>query len=213
MIPYRNGETAITREEMESIHIQGTKYNFGGLAKKDLTNVDFSRMNLSGSDFSYLDLQSSTFNGAHLEGCLFMGSYMYGVNFQNANLISANFEGACLNSANFGGANMREAVMAGADLDEAKLSRVNTLREAFMWSDVARGNGHEVTALQLGDKQVTFVLDHVFAQFQSRPVHEFISMSDTQVLESMGGSWLEWWKQYNSVLVAFMEAQKGNSDE
>lgn len=205
----KNGDLMVSEQQLEVIRMDNGAYNFSELDAElgiSLDGADLSELGLHGSVFREMNLNNIMFDDSQLNGSEMWGSEFYQCTFIGTDLSGVSLHRSMLQECKFENANMWQAEVAHADFIDSSLKGAVELKRALNWAQLARGNGHEVVVMQLGDQQATFVLDWAFVACQARPAHEFLHMDDAQLLEHGGKDWLRWWRKYKSTLVEFIEA-------
>ena len=159
--------------------------------------LDFKYADLSGANFKYANFKYANLKYANLKYANLSGTTLSGANLIGANLIGANLSGANLSGANLSGANLKYADLSGANLSDANLSGANLIGANLKY---CIGNNREIKSLQLGTYLISYTKDILNIGCQSYSHSEWITFSDTRILEMDEQKALDWWNLNKAII-------------
>lgn len=98
------------------------EWNFAGAGVKEISGIEFQKVDLSGMDFSGIRFVGCTFTDCKLSGARFAGCELMNVSFGGADLTGADLTGATLVSSSLIKANLSGAVLNGIRMNDTDLS-------------------------------------------------------------------------------------------
>jgi uncharacterized protein YjbI with pentapeptide repeats len=155
-----------------------------------LYRADLSYANLSRVDLSHANLSRATLSYANLSNAI-----LEGVNLSHADLSRVDLSHVNLSHVNLSRANLSRAILEGVNLEGVNL-----------WE--CRGNGQEITSLDLGTWLCTLWKDQLQIGCQRHSLEQWAAFSD-QEINAMDGRAMVWWTENRNQILAWAQDQQG----